>query len=118
MKFLKTMIISSLLSVSVSAIAHTGIKSTYPANKQALEAAPKQLSLNFRAPVRLMKVILADAEYKDLKIGFKPSAKAGKTFKVSMPELQVGKYVVNWVSMGRDGHKMKGNFNFMVNLPE
>ncbi len=114
MKFLKTMMISGLLSVSVSVTAHTGLKATYPANEQMLEAAPKQLSLIFSSPVRLMKVILKDAEHKDLKIGFKPFARADQTFKVAVPELQVGKYVVSWVSMGKDGHKMSGDFNFMV----
>lgn len=114
MNFLKTMMILGLLSMSLSAVAHTGLKTTYPANEQMLEAAPKQLSLVFGAPVRLMKVVLMDAEHKDLKIGFKPSAQANETFKITVPELQLGQYMVSWVSMGKDGHKMSGDFNFMV----
>lgn len=114
MNFFKTMMATSLLTLSASVLAHTGIKSTYPADEQMLEAAPKQLTISFGAPVRLMKVILVDGEHKDLEIGFKPSAKADKTFKIAVPEIEVGEYMVSWVSMGKDGHKMKGDFSFMV----
>ena len=114
MKFLKTMMAVGLLTLSASAMAHTGIKSTYPANEQMLEAAPKQLTINFGAPVRLMKVILMDGEHADLKIPFKPSATANTSFKIAVPEIEVGEYMVSWVSMGKDGHKMTGDFSFMV----
>lgn len=114
MKLLKTIMIAGLLTVSTAALAHTGIKSTYPANEQMLEAAPQQLTLNFGAPVRLMKVILMDGDHKDLKIGFKPGAEAGTSFKIAVPEIEVGEYMVSWVTMGKDGHKMSGDFSFMV----
>jgi methionine-rich copper-binding protein CopC len=114
MKLLKTLMIASLFTLSTAALAHTGIKSTYPANEQMLDAAPKQLTLTFSAAVRLMKVTLMDGEHKDLGIDFKPSADAGTTFKVKAPELSMGEYMVSWVSMGKDGHKMTGDFSFMV----
>ena len=63
MKFLKAIMIAGLLTMSGSVLAHTGIKSTYPANEQILEAAPKQLTLNFGAPVRLMKVTEATFKF-------------------------------------------------------
>lgn len=114
MKFLKTIIIASALTISASALAHTGLKSTYPANEQMLEAAPKQITLNFGAAVRLMKVTLMDGDHKDLEMEFKPSAKADTTFKIAAPELPIGEYMVSWTSMGKDGHKMTGDFSFMV----
>ena len=114
MKVLKTLMATALLTLSASVLAHTGIKSTYPANEQMLEAAPKQLTINFGAPVRLMKVILMDGDHKDLEIGFKPSAVANNSFKIAVHEIKVGEYMVSWVSMGKDGHKMKGDFSFMV----
>ena len=114
MNMLKTVMIAGLLTISASVMAHTGIKSTFPANEQMLEAAPKQLTLNFGAPVRLMKVVLMDGEHKDLEIGFKPTAKADKSFKIAVPKIEMGEYMVSWVSMGKDGHKMSGDFSFMV----
>lgn len=114
MKFFKTTIIAGFLALSAPALAHTGIKSTSPSNEQILEAAPKQLSLNFNAPVRLMKVTLTDSERKDLKIGFKPSSVANTSFNVAIPKMPVGEYLVSWVSMAKDGHKMTGDFSFIV----
>lgn len=114
MKYLKTLIVAALFTMSAAALAHTGIKSTYPANEQMLGAAPKQLTLNFGAPVRLMKVVLMDGEHQDLKIRFKPSADANTTFKVAAPVMSMGEYMVSWVAMGKDGHKMTGDFSFMV----
>ena len=114
MNILKTVMIAGLLTISASVMAHTGIKSTYPANEQMLEAAPKQLTLSFGAAVRLMKVTLMDGDHKDLKIGFKPTAKMDKSFKIAVPKIEMGEYMVSWVSMGKDGHKMSGDFSFMV----
>ena len=114
MKLLKTLIVAGLFTMNAAALAHTGIKSTYPANEQMLEAAPKQLTLNFGAPVRLMKVVLMDGEHKDLGMEFKPSADANASFKVAAPAMTMGEYMVSWVAMGEDGHKMTGDFSFMV----
>ena len=114
MNMLKTVMIAGLLTVSASVMAHTGIKSTFPENEQMLEAAPEQLTLNFGAPVRLMKVVLMDGGHKDLEIGFKPTAKADKSFEIAVPKIKMGEYMVSWVSMGKDGHKMSGDFSFMV----
>ena len=103
--------------VSVTTAAHTGIKSTSPENKAVLEEAPEALKLSFKSNVRLMKVTLLDTDDKAVDVDFKPSAKADKSFSVGLPELAVGKYKANWVSMGKDGHKMKGSFAFTVGSP-
>ena len=115
MTFLKTVMLASVLAISTSALAHTGIKSTQPANEQTLETAPKHLTLNFSGSVRLMKVILKDGDDKDLKIDFKPTAKAADSFKIAVPDIENGGYTVSWTAMGKDGHKMTGDFSFLIN---
>ena len=114
MKTLNIIISTALLLFSTSVWAHTGIKSTSPENKAVLEQAPKELSLNFRGAVRLMKIGLLDTNQEAVKIEFKPSAAAAKSFTVALPELTVGKYNASWMVMGKDGHKMKGAFAFTV----
>ena len=99
---------------SATTVAHTGIKSTSPENKAALQEAPESLTLRFKAPVRLMKVTLLDTNEAVVKTDFKPTAKAAKSFSVDLPELSLGKYQTNWMIMGKDGHKMKGHFVFTV----
>jgi len=100
--------------MSFNAAAHTGIKSTLPANNAVLKQSPETLTLSFRNAVRLMKVTLLDTDEEKVKTDFKPTAKAAKAFVVDLPELTVGQYKTNWVSMGKDGHKMKGSFVFTV----
>ncbi|PWQ92296.1 copper resistance CopC family protein [Leucothrix pacifica] len=114
MMFLKTIMATAVLLISVSVLAHTDIKSTFPANEQALTEAPTQLTLTFSGPVRLMKVLMNNSEAEALDIEFKPTAEASKSFNVSLPDLEMGQYLVSWVSMGKDGHKMKGDFSFTV----
>ena len=114
MKILNIIITAGLLILSLNAVAHTGIKSTYPANKAVLEEPPEALTLSFKADVRLMKVTLLDTDKDVVKTNFKPTSEASKAFSVDLPELTVGKYKANWVIMGKDGHKMKGSFVFTV----
>jgi len=114
MKIFKAMLLASLLATSVSAIAHTGLKSSLPADEQTLETTPEKLTLTFSGSVRLMKVTLTDSDDKALEIDFKPSAKANKIFDINSPELSSGEYTVNWISMGKDGHKIKGDFSFNI----
>ena len=61
-----------------------------------------------------MKVGLLDANEEPIKLEFKPIAKAATSFTVTLPELAIGKYQANWVMMGKDGHKMKGEFVFTI----
>ena len=114
MKILTIIIAAGLIMASATAVAHTGIKSTSPENKAVLLEAPEALTLSFKAPVRLMKVTLLDTNEELVKTDFKPTAKAAKSFSVDLPELSVGKYQVNWMIMGKDGHKIKGRFVFTV----
>ena len=114
MRVLKTIIAASLLALSANLSAHTGIQSTYPGNEEILEQAPKQLEFTFKGAVRLMAISLTNTQKKAIKVAFKPSAKAKKSFEVILPNLSLGQYNVKWISMGKDGHKIKGNFSFMI----
>ena len=114
MKILITIISTGLLLLNTTIFAHTGIKSTLPENKAVLEKAPKELMLTFKGSARLMKVELFDTNQEAVEIGFKPTVKAAKSFTISLPDLTVGKYQAKWVMMGKDGHKMKGDFAFTV----
>ena len=116
MKILTIMITSGLLLISSALFAHTTMKSTIPANNAVLEEPPKTLSLTFKAEVRLMKIGLRDTNLEAVMVDFKPTPKAAKSFIIDLPELTTaGTYNASWMAMGKDGHKMKGNFVFMVN---
>lgn len=111
---LRIIFLIACLAISTSTLAHTGIKSTLPADDAVLETMPESLKLNFKGKVRLIKVDIKDETGEALDIGFKPVTDPGKSFSVELPELAPGAYTVSWSSMGRDSHKIKGDFNFSV----
>jgi len=114
MIFLRTILLTLLLTLQTGALAHTGIKSTAPAQDAVMETAPDALVLTFKGKVRLMKIALSDADQKAIDIGFKPATNANKTFSVDLPALAANSYTVKWSSMAKDGHLIKGKFDFTV----
>jgi hypothetical protein len=41
-------------------------------------------------------------------------AQSQANFAIALPALKPAKYTVSWMIMGDDGHKMKGEFGFML----
>lgn len=101
-----------VLSLSVS--AHTSLKQSTPAQDAMLMQSPERLTLTFSGEVRLAKVTLKDSANQAVDFDFKPSATANSNFSWDLPSLAAGKYSVNWVVLGGDGHKMSGTFDFML----
>ena len=43
-----------------------------------------------------------------------PAPGDAKTLRLSMPTLHSGGYLVHWVSVAADGHRMEGEYKFTV----
>ncbi|MGI5309802.1 copper resistance CopC family protein [Rheinheimera sp. WS51] len=117
MKILKTLKIVSAIAVLLMATtvsAHVDLTETVPADEAMLMQSPATLKLTFSAPVRMMKLSLIDAEKKAVKFGFAASATAASEFEWPLPPLKSGEYQVSWIVMGQDGHKMTGDYSFML----
>lgn len=106
-----TAFVFSLLLLS-NALAHTGLKTSVPSDKQIVTSSLKQLNLTFQGKVRLFKVQLTNSEQESVKLDFKMSSKPETVFDIQLPKLSPNSYQVHWIAMGKDGHKMKGNFSF------
>jgi len=111
---IKPLVTSALLAFSLASQAHTGLKTSAPTDGAALEQSPQQLVLNYSGPVRAVKVVLSSAAGERVDFGFAPSAKANKNFSWQLPQLPAASYQVQWIVVGGDGHKMKGDFDFSV----
>lgn len=103
-----------LLLFATAASAHTGLQTTSPADGAQLGQPPAELELHFSGKVRLMRVSLAEAERGEVKLAFMPGAVPEKDISLQLPALDAGDYIVSWVAMGGDGHKMSGDFSFQV----
>lgn len=115
---MKRLILAAALAISlpVTALAHSPLKSTFPADKAEMTAVPEQLKLEFGKPARLTKITLAhdheDARHADrLTL---PSKKFETQFTLAPKFRGHGTYKVNWRALSKDGHPLKGEFSFTV----
>jgi methionine-rich copper-binding protein CopC len=103
-----------LLTTSV-ACAHAELSASMPANKAALQSAPKEIMLHFSDAVRLTALTLTKRGEAQQGLGQLPSGMM-KDFSIAAPALVTGEYVVNWRALSGDGHVMTGEFSFTVGM--
>ena len=89
---------------SMSVLAHTGLTSSMP----------EMLEVTFDDSVRLVNLLLVNSKEETIEIDFAPTMDASETFSYALPSLAPDTYKASWTIMGEDGHKMKGDFSFMV----
>lgn len=114
MKLLKTLTLIMLFMLSAGVSAHSKLMTTTPANDATISESPEQIMLAFNRNVRLLKVELIPDGGDAVDIGFKPMMKKAEEFAVALPKLEAADYLVKWIAMGGDGHKMKGEFSFSL----
>jgi methionine-rich copper-binding protein CopC len=114
MKLFNRVLVVISLFLSGSAFAHVGVSSSMPANGAMLSQAPTTLQLTFTAPVRLVKLTMQDEKKQSIPLTLPSSATSQAAFSFALPALNATNYTVNWMIMGDDGHKMKGNMSFML----
>lgn len=112
--FVSTCLLS--LAVTGSALAHSPVKETSPANEAVLEAVPDMLHMTFAAPARVMKVTMThskgDATHESrLEI---PTRDTVEEIHLTPEFMGSGNYLVEWRALGGDGHVLKGTFSFQV----
>jgi methionine-rich copper-binding protein CopC len=111
----KLFLASVLLLISHVVMAHAYLESSLPKNNAMLMGSPESIDLNFSKPVRLVKLLVKNQQGDTIDIGFNPIKKPAVVFNWSLSDaLDAGTYRVDWITMGADGHKMKGDFGFMV----
>lgn len=95
------------------AFAHTELSQSMPADKAALETAPKEVMLHFSEPVRLTMASIEKRGDRKQELGPLPQAPA-KDFTLAAPALGEGAYVVTWRAMSEDTHVVNGEITFTV----
>ncbi|MCD2516755.1 copper homeostasis periplasmic binding protein CopC [Massilia sp. G4R7] len=120
MKF-KNFIVAAAAAVATIAapavLAHAKLEGSSPQANSVVSPAPAQVRLQFNEPLELpfSKVRLVDekgAIVEPSKIAVDPAD--AKALIASTPGLHSGAYRVQWTTVTRDGHKVKGEFSFRV----
>ncbi|MGY8897500.1 MAG: copper resistance CopC family protein [Paraglaciecola sp.] len=105
-------LICALLSAQVS--AHVHLSKTFPVAESESVTPPEKLKLGFSAEVKVIKLKLTESSGNTVDFGFKPALQSAKSMEWSLPMLSSGNYQVDWTVLGNDGHKMSGNYAFVV----
>ncbi|PKG58053.1 copper resistance CopC family protein, partial [Shewanella sp. GutDb-MelDb] len=114
MKLVNTILLATSLIISSSVWAHVGLSSSIPAKGAMLNETPSALELSFSGTVRLIKLTLKDSKNNDFKLSIPTSEQSQDQYSLALPTLAESTYTVSWMIMGKDGHKMKGEFEFMI----
>jgi hypothetical protein len=99
---------------SASVFAHTALASSTPTDNAMLMQSPKTVEVTFGSGVRLVSLVVLNNQNEEVAINFSPTMTPSKSFTYDLPTLMPNTYSVTWTIMGEDGHKMKGDFSFMV----
>jgi len=103
----------ALLSLAGTALAHTQLQSSSPANGSTVATAPTEFVLTFPEAVRATSVAVTKDGGKEQKIENLPSAMVAR-IAVPAPKLEDGSYTLDWRVAGKDGHVMSGKVQFTV----
>jgi methionine-rich copper-binding protein CopC len=97
-----------------SALAHTELTATVPADGATLAEGTEMVELSFSAPVRLTALSIQQDSGQKLSLGPQP-AETTREFSVALPATTAsGHYVVSWRAFSEDTHVVTGEFIFAV----
>ncbi|WP_229459247.1 copper homeostasis periplasmic binding protein CopC [Massilia cavernae] len=110
-------ILAATALASPLAAAHAALKASVPAADAVLDAAPKEIALTFNEKIEtaFSSAAVKDAAGNAVATG-KPRVDAANpaVMHIEVPALAAGAYKVEWVAVGRDGHRRTGAFKFSV----
>ncbi|BDT59142.1 hypothetical protein MasN3_26360 [Massilia varians] len=118
---IKNLVLAAAAAVATiaapAALAHAKLLASSPQANSVVSTAPAEVRLQFNEPLELpfSKVKLVDekgAVVEPSKIAADPAD--AKALIATTPGLHAGAYRVQWTTVTRDGHKVKGEFSFQV----
>lgn len=116
--FKKSFMILLLLMVApVTAYAHTGLKSSVPAQDEVVATATKEITMEFNTEIESLSTVeVVDAKGEKVKVS-EVQVKSPMMVAKFETDLPNGVYTANWKIIGKDGHPVAGKYSFTVQLP-
>jgi methionine-rich copper-binding protein CopC len=109
-------LLAALLAVPGVAFAHPALVTSSPRSGEVV-STPKQLVLRFNEPVEASFThveVLNAANVRQEVNGVQSIAGEANAVALTLPTLAPGEYKTRWSAVGRDGHRVKGEFRFTV----
>jgi copper transport protein len=117
------LILLAFVLLPTPAAAHLGLQSSSPAQGDTVRSSLTQIRLTFTQAVepRYTTITLLDNAGNPLSLGTLEPVGEGKTrefvYKLTHP-LVAGAFVVQYKTVGADGHVVNGSFDFIVDVPD
>jgi hypothetical protein len=108
---------ATALAGSAPAWAHATLQKSTPAKDAEVTTAPKEIILQFNEKLEaaFSKAKLIDSAGKEVSTEkANLDASNPSMMKLAVPTLAPGKYKVEYVVVGHDGHRRKGEYSFTV----
>ena len=104
-----------LLFMAQFSWAHTELVRVSPANNAMLMSLPEAIELEFSQEVTLTQLALTNRMSKaPVDIDFEPSTQVQSSYRLELPVLKVGTYLIEWTILGADGHRISDSAGFML----
>lgn len=110
----KLTIIALISSLATSAFAHSSVDTTVPINGDILQEVPAEVSLNFTNDIRLTRVEMTHQNDPTVTLDLGEQTQFDRKFELSIEEMGMGIYRIDWRGLGSDGHAVQGSFSFTV----
>lgn len=102
-------------AVASPAFGHALIRSTTPADGEAVDTAPDTVSLEFNEPVTMSPGGVRVFNSESARVDEADASSTGNAASVTLqPDLPDGTYVVSWRALSADAHPVHGAFVFTV----
>jgi copper transport protein len=99
-----------------SPLPHTRLERSSPTDGETLAAAPGQLELDFSAAVEpsLTRLVLRFPTGDSALLRAAAVAGAADRIRAELPELEAGRFSIEWSTVSVDGHRVRGTIAFTV----
>ena len=112
---MKSVLLAGIIGIwATSAMAHSPLDSTTPANEAVVIVMPSEVLMDFKGDIRLTRVAITHADTHSMEKDLGEQTAFTQEFALPMHDMGAGEYVVEWRGLGADGHALNGTFSFTV----
>lgn len=112
---MKNVLLAGMIGIwATSAMAHSPLDSTTPANEARVTLMPSEVLMDFKGDIRLTRGAITHADTNRMEMDLGDQTAFTQEFAWPMHDMGAGEYVVEWRGLGADGHALNGTFSFIV----
>ena len=112
---MKQILLAGLFGIwATSAVAHSPLESTTPADEAVSADVPADVLLDFKGAIRLTRVTMTHADHEGVDLDLSGHKGFITNYAIPIEAMGSGTYSIAWRGLGIDGHALDGAFAFVV----